>query len=120
MWNGTHAHHLNSFAIFRGALSVPGPIRRPALPHNRGYRALLHALSRLDVLRIPPGIREGLLALRAVEEPSRRALTSTGLGHRHVTVARRVPFIAALAGLLSQEPPAAASAIPDDAETGDE
>ena len=118
----TNAHHLNPLApcSVKRRLSVSGPIQRPALPHNWGYRTVLEAMGRLNILRVSPGIREGLLTLRAVKETSWSALTCTGISHRCVAVAGHIPFVAALASLLTQEPPATAPATPDDAAAGHE
>lgn len=116
----TNAHHLNPLAscVFKGGLPVSRPIRHPILPHNWGYRTVLEAVSRLNILRVSPGIREGLLALWAVEETSWCALTCTGIGHGNVAVTGRIPLVTTLAGLLAQEPLATAPADANDTEAG--
>lgn len=121
--NACYAHHLKPLpsVVIQRDLPIPRPIRRPAiLPHNRRYRAVVDAVSRLNILWVSPGMREGFLTLRAIEEASWCALTCTGFCHRRVPGPRRVPFIPAPASLLGQNPPATAPAVADDAEAGDE
>ena len=76
-------------------------------------------MSGLDVLRVSPGVREGFLTLRAIEE-TWGAFPCTGICHRHIPMLGRVPSVAALAGLLGQNPSAAALPDADDADAGDE